>query len=80
MADAYIIEAGDAPAGIAVREPGGFRFYASRHPFYRIENHVFRSLGALRTVLDGIPAGAAGDRDAEAHSLTHSSTQKENLS
>jgi hypothetical protein len=55
-ADAYVIETGDGAAGIAVSEAKGFRFFASRQPFFRLEKQVFRSLRALRAALDGVAA------------------------
>jgi hypothetical protein len=43
MADTFIIEVSSQPAGIVVRGPGGFRFFAASHRFNRLEGQVFRS-------------------------------------
>jgi hypothetical protein len=43
MSDTYIIEVGSQPAGIVVRDPRGFRFFAASHGFNRLEGQVFRS-------------------------------------
>ena len=43
MSDTYIIEIGSGPAGIVVRNPEGFRFFAASHRFNRLEGQVFRN-------------------------------------
>jgi hypothetical protein len=43
MSDTYIIEVGSQPAGIVVRNPEGYRFFAASHPFNRLEGQVFRN-------------------------------------
>jgi hypothetical protein len=43
MSDTYIIEVGSQPAGIIVRAPGGYRFFAASHRFNRLEGQVFRN-------------------------------------
>ena len=43
MSDSYIIEVGSWPAGIVVRDPEGFRFFAASHRFNRLEGQVFRN-------------------------------------
>jgi hypothetical protein len=43
MSDTYIIEVFSQPAGIVVRDPKGFRFFAASHRFYRLEGQVFRN-------------------------------------
>jgi hypothetical protein len=48
MADAYVIEADDLTAGIAIRERGGFRFYASSTPFWDLDQRKFRRLQEIR--------------------------------
>jgi hypothetical protein len=63
MSDAFIIEARGRTAGVAVREKGGFRFFAAATPFYRLDKRVFRGLGALRAALDALASGA-GPRPA----------------
>ena len=43
MSDTYIIEVRSEPAGIVVRERGGFRFFAASETFNRMEGQYFRS-------------------------------------
>ena len=43
MSDSYIIEVRSEPAGIVVRERGGFRFFAASQTFQRMEGQYFRS-------------------------------------
>ena len=43
MSDSYIIEVRSEPAGIVVRDRGGFRFFAASEAFHRMEGQVFRS-------------------------------------
>jgi hypothetical protein len=43
MSDTYIIEVGSEPAGIVVRNPGGYRFFAASHRFNRLEGQLFRN-------------------------------------
>ena len=43
MSDTYIIEIGSGAAGIVVRNPEGFRFFAASHRFNRLEGQVFRN-------------------------------------
>lgn len=62
MSDTYIIEVGSQPAGIVVRDPGGFRFFAASHQFNRLEGQLFRNAreaerAALRLV-GGMPLAA----------------------
>ena len=42
MSDAFIIEAAGTTAGIVVRHDRGFRFFASSHPFHRIDGVIYR--------------------------------------
>lgn len=44
MSHAYAIEVHGRSAGIAVAERGGFVFFASEQPFYRLEGRVFPRL------------------------------------
>ena len=39
----YVIEAGDAQAGLVILERGGFRFYAANPAFAAIEGNIYRS-------------------------------------
>jgi hypothetical protein len=43
MSDTYIIEVGSQPAGIVVRTPDGYRFFAATHRFNRLEGQIFRN-------------------------------------
>jgi hypothetical protein len=43
MSDSYIIEVGSQPAGIVVRNPEGYRFFAASHRFNRLEGQIFRN-------------------------------------
>jgi hypothetical protein len=43
MSDAYIIEVRSQAAGIVVRNPGGFRFFAATHKFNALEGQLFRT-------------------------------------
>ena len=43
MSDTYIIEVGSQAAGIVVRDPKGFRFFAATHRFNPLEGRLFRN-------------------------------------
>jgi hypothetical protein len=43
MSDSYIIEVRSEPAGIVVRDRGGFRFFAASETFQRMDGQYFRS-------------------------------------
>ena len=43
MSDTYIIEVGSQQAGIVVRAPGGYQFFAASHRFSRLEGQIFRN-------------------------------------
>ena len=43
MSQTYIIEVGSQPAGIVVRSPQGYIFFAASHRFNRIDGQVFRT-------------------------------------
>jgi hypothetical protein len=43
MSDSYIIEVGSKPAGIVVRDPDGYRFFAASRHFYRMDGKLFRN-------------------------------------
>jgi hypothetical protein len=43
MSDTYIIEVGSQAAGIVVRNPDGYHFFAASHRFNRMEGQVFRN-------------------------------------
>jgi hypothetical protein len=56
MSNAYVIETARHTAGIAVREPRGFRFYASDVQYYSLDNLSFSGLGDLRAAIDMLAA------------------------
>ena len=62
MSDSYIIEVFSQPAGIVVRAPGGFRFFAASRRFYRLDGEVFRNAReaarAARRLASGMPLAA----------------------
>ena len=43
MSDTYIIEVHSQAAGIGVRNPDGYRFFAASHRFNRMEGQLFRN-------------------------------------
>ena len=43
MSDTYIIEIASQAAGIVVRNPDGYRFFAATHRFNRLEGQLFRN-------------------------------------
>jgi hypothetical protein len=62
MSGTYIIEVGSQPAGIIVRAPGGYRFFAASHRFNRLEGQIFRNPReaerAARRLASGMPLAA----------------------
>jgi hypothetical protein len=53
MSNAYVIETrNDVPAGIAVRERSGFRFFASEQRFAQLESRRFRHLRAVHAAVE----------------------------
>jgi hypothetical protein len=57
MSNAYVIETPRHTAGIAVREPLGFRFYASDAQYAALDNRSFSGLRALRAAIEMLAAG-----------------------
>ncbi len=43
MSDTYIIEVNSEPAGIVVRSPQGFQFFAASHAFNALEGQLFKN-------------------------------------
>jgi hypothetical protein len=60
--EAYLVEAFGRAAGVAVREKGGFRFFAATRPFYRLDRRLFRRLAALRAAVNGLIAAERARR------------------
>jgi hypothetical protein len=62
MSDSYIIEVSSQPAGIVVRDPGGYRFFAASSRFGRLEGRLFRNAReaerAARRLVSGTPLAA----------------------
>jgi hypothetical protein len=59
MSDTYIIEVGSQPAGIVVRAPGGFQFFAATHRFNRLEGQIFRTAREAERAARQLAAGMA---------------------
>jgi hypothetical protein len=63
MSQTYIIEVGSQPAGIVVRNPEGYVFFAASHRFNRLDGQLFRNAReaerAARRVISGGAALAA---------------------
>lgn len=47
MSERFVVEADRKVVGVAVRCPGGYRFYASEDGFFPLENRSFPSVRAL---------------------------------
>ena len=43
MSDTYVIEVASQTAGIVVRNPDGYRFFAATHRFNPLEGRLFRN-------------------------------------
>ena len=57
MSQSYIIEVGSQPAGIVVRNPGGYVFFAASHRFNQLDGKIFRNAReaerAARRIVNG---------------------------
>jgi hypothetical protein len=62
MSDTYIIEIASQAAGIVVRNPNGYRFFAASHRFNALEGRLFRNARdaerAATRLLNGVKAAA----------------------
>jgi hypothetical protein len=61
MSDTYIIEVSSQAAGIVVRDPDGYRFFAASHRFNPMEGQLFRNAreaerAAFQFAAQGTPA------------------------
>jgi hypothetical protein len=61
VADAYVIEAQNRAAGLAVRDRRGFRFFAAEQPFFALDKRLFPSLRAIRHAVETIARRRNGD-------------------
>ena len=64
MSDNFIIEISSQTAGIVVRNPEGFRFFAASHRFNRLEGQVFRNAREAERAARRLASG--GDQPAAA--------------
>jgi hypothetical protein len=60
MSDNFIIEVSSKAAGIVVRNPDGYRFFAANHRFNAMEGQLFRNAreaeqAAIRLASGGLP-------------------------
>ena len=63
MSDTYIIEIRSQAAGIVVRNPDGYRFFAASHRFNALEGQLFRNAreaerAATRLANSGVKSAA----------------------
>jgi hypothetical protein len=62
MSDTYIIEIASQAAGIVVRNPNGYRFFAASHRFNALEGRLFRNAReaerAATRLVNGVKAAA----------------------
>ncbi len=58
MSDSYIIEVSSQPAGIVVRDPGGYRFFAASRRFDRLEGQLFRNAREAERAATRLAGGA----------------------
>jgi hypothetical protein len=57
MSDTYIIEVSSKAAGIVVRNPEGFRFFAASHEFNRLEGQLFRNAREAERAANSLARG-----------------------
>jgi hypothetical protein len=58
MTDAYVIHAGEQAAGIVVRAPGGFHFFAALPALFALEGRLFAGFDDLHRAIDDIRSAA----------------------
>ena len=61
MTDSLVIETAHHTAGVAVREQGGYRFYAADAAFLSLDNRFFHRLRALQAAVDSLCRSAKDD-------------------
>jgi hypothetical protein len=59
MSQSYIIEVGSQPAGIVVRNPGGYVFFAASHRFNQLDGKIFRNAREAERAARRIATGDA---------------------
>jgi hypothetical protein len=59
MSDTYIIEVGSQPAGIVVRNPEGYMFFAAAHRFNSLDGQIFRNAREAEQAARRIAYGSA---------------------
>ncbi len=61
--DRFLVEADRQVAGVAVREPGGFRFVCANPEFASIDGRIFKETSSLaRSVADVVVVNRLGAR------------------
>ena len=58
MSDVFIIEVDSQAAGIVVRNPGGYRFFAASHRFNQMEGQLFRNAREAERAATRLGGGA----------------------
>jgi hypothetical protein len=58
MSDTYIIEVSSQAAGIVVRNPDGYRFFAATHRFNRLEGQLFRNAREAERAATSLASGS----------------------
>ena len=59
MSHTYIIEVGRQPAGIVVRNPEGYVFFAAAHRFNSLDGQIFASVSEAAQAARRIAYGGA---------------------
>jgi hypothetical protein len=57
MSETYIIEVASQAAGIVVRTPQGYRFFAASNSFMPLEGQLFRNAGEAERAATRLAAG-----------------------
>jgi hypothetical protein len=65
MSDTYIIEIGSQPAGIIVRAPGGYQFFAATHRFNHWKGRSSETHARPSAPPGGLPAGCRWRRNRQ---------------